>query len=398
MLDAYIFCFRKLMSKTLRVGLLHNTLNVMGGAERFTLDLIPLLRKRGMLVNLATFDRVKWNSVKSMFGDVQTPDSQISILPFRLRLFGIYQRILMKTIANRLRGRSDVVVNTHSDHLFCYSDIVYMHGVTPLDASDDAGVFARYNSSILMRLYFMPYKRLIQSRLRPYTEKDGTVFVANSRFTQDRMKRMLKITKSRIIYPAVDTQTYGRLAASNTREDQVVTVGRFTREKNLHLIPEVAAKCPENIKFAIVTASAGINNDLMNEFNYACKKYGVESRVKLYMNIPFQQKLRILENSKVYLHLMPAEHFGLALAEGCSAGCLPVVVKGGGQEEIVEGLPHSVYDDLGHASDLVTLAIRSWTPQKSLEVSALMERFSRENFGDQFCSLIEEVSQRRRQD
>jgi glycosyltransferase involved in cell wall biosynthesis len=302
----------------------------------------------------------------------------------------------MKFVANRLSKRSDIVVNTHSDHLFCFSDIVYMHGVTPLDGTDSAGVFERYNKSMVMKLYFMPYKHLIQSKLKPFTEKDGTTFVANSRFTQDRMKRMLKITKSRVIYPAVDTETYSRLAKNEIRENQVVTVGRFTREKNLHHIPEIASKCPAEIKFAIVSASAGVNSDLMEEFRYACKKYGVEARVSLHLNIPFEKKLEILRNSKVYLHLMPAEHFGLALAEGCSAGCLPVVVKGGGQEEIVEGLPHSVYDDLGHASDLIRIAIATWTPQKALQVSSLMERFSKKNFADQFCSLIEEVSLNKR--
>jgi hypothetical protein len=118
--------------------------------------------------------------------------------------------------------------------------------------------------------------------------------------------------------------------------------------------------------------------------------------VTLYLNIPFEKKLEILQNSKVYLHLMQAEHFGLALAEACSAGCLPVVVKGGGQEEIVEGVEHSVYDDLGHAADLVGLAIRSWTPEQSLRVSSLMERFSKKHFADQFCGLIEEVSSSKR--
>jgi alpha-1,3-mannosyltransferase len=380
------------MPDSLKVGLLHNTLNVMGGAERFTLDLIPLLHERGMSVNLATFDRVKWDSVRRMFGNIQIPDSQISVLPFRLRLFGIYQRILMKLIANRLDKRSDIVINTHSDHLFCFADIVYMHGVTPLDGTDNAGIFERYNRSTLMKLYFLPYKHLIHAKLKPYTEKDGTIFVANSRFTQERMKRLLKITRSKVIYPAVDTATYGLLAKNRSRQNQVVTVGRFTREKNLHLIPEVASKCHEDIKFSIISASAGVNNDLMEEFKHACKKHGVESRVTLYLNIPFEKKLEILQNSKVYLHLMQAEHFGLALAEACSAGCLPVVVKGGGQEEIVEGVEHSVYDDLGHAADLVGLAIKSWTPEQSIRVSSLMERFSKKNFADQFCALIEEVS------
>jgi glycosyltransferase involved in cell wall biosynthesis len=378
------------MTATISVGLLHNTLNVMGGAARLTLDLIPLLHERSMRVNLATFDKVKWNSVRKMFGDVELPETQTSLIPVRFRLLGIYQRILMRMVASRLQKNSDVVVNTHSDFQFCRSDIVYMHGVTPLAKSGGEDVFERYQTP-LMRLYFMPYKYLLQSKLRPYTDSDGMIFVANSRYTQERMKRLLKISGSRVIYPAINTGVYGQLAGNEERQNQVVTIGRFTREKNLHLIPEIASRCPEDVKFAIVTASAGISDDLMREFNYLRKKHGVESRVNLFVDIPFEQKLEIIKQSKVYLHLMSGEHFGIALAEACSAGCLPVVAKGGGQEEIVEGISHSLYDDLGHAADLVRFAIGSWSPQRSREVSAMMERFSKKNFSNEFCSLVESV-------
>jgi glycosyltransferase involved in cell wall biosynthesis len=378
------------MTEAIRVGLLHNTLNVMGGAARLALDLIPLLHERSMQVNLATFDKVRWNSVKQMFGDVELPETQTFVLPFRFRLLGIYQRILMRLVANRLQKNSDVVVNTHSDFQFCHSDIVYMHGVTPLGGAGGEDVFERYQTP-LMKLYFLPYRYLIRSKLRPYTERDGMTFVANSRYTQERMRRHMMISKSSVIYPAVNTQVYGQLAGNEARQNQVVTVGRFTREKNLHLIPEIASKCPEDVRFAIVTASAGISNDFMDEFNYARKKFRVESRVNLFVDIPFEQKLAIIRQSKVYLHLMPGEHFGIALAEACSAGCLPVVAKGGGQEEIVEGIPHSLYDDPGHAADLIRLAVGSWTPQKSREVSSMMGRFSKKNFSDEFCSLVEAV-------
>jgi glycosyltransferase involved in cell wall biosynthesis len=367
----------------------------MGGAARLTVDLIPLLHERSMKVNLATFDRVRWDSVRRMFGEVDMPETQTSLLPFRFRLLGIYQRILMRLVANRLQKNSDVVVNTHSDFQFCRSDIVYMHGVTPLGGSGGEQVFDRYQTP-LMRLYFFPYKYLLKSRIKPTADTDGMTFVANSRYTQDRMKRILKVTKSRVIYPAINTGVYGRLAGNDKRDNQVVTVARFTREKNLQLIPEIASKCPDDVKFVIVTASAGISDAFMQEFNYARKRYGVESRVRLFFDIPFEEKLRILGQSKVYLHLMPTEHFGIALAEGCSAGCLPVVAKGGGQEEIVEGIPHSLYDDPGHAADLVRLAISSWSPQKSREVSAMMNRFSKSHFRDQFCSLVEDVFRAKR--
>jgi glycosyltransferase involved in cell wall biosynthesis len=383
------------MTEAISVGLLHNTLNVMGGAARLTIDLIPLLHEHSMRVNLATFDRVRWESVRRMFGEVDMPETQTSLLPFRFRLLGIYQRILMRLVANRLQKNSDVVVNTHSDFQFCRSDIVYMHGVTPLGTSEGEQVFDRYQTP-LMRLYFFPYKYLLKSRIKPNDDNNDMIFVANSRYTQDRMKRILRVTKSRVIYPAINTEVYGRLAGNEKRENQVVTVARFTREKNLQLIPEIASKCPDDVRFVIVTASAGISDAFMQEFNYARKKYGVESRVHLRLDIPFEEKLQILGQSKVCLHLMPSEHFGIALAEGCAAGCLPVAAKGGGQEEIVEGISHSLYDDPGHAADLVRLAIASWSPQKSREVSAMMNRFSKSNFSDQFCTLVEEVYRAKR--
>jgi glycosyltransferase involved in cell wall biosynthesis len=380
------------MTDKIRVGLLHNTLNVMGGAARLTLDLIPLLHERSMRVHLATFDKVRWDSVRRMFGDVELPETQTFLIPFQFRVLGIYQRILMRLIANRLQKNSDVVVNTHSDFQFCRSDIVYMHGVTPLGASGGVNeeVFERYQTP-LMRLYFLPYRYLLRSKMRSYSDNDGMVFVANSKYTQERMRKNLMISKSRVIYPAINTSRYGQLAGNESREKQVVTIARFTREKNLQLIPEIASKCPDDIKFAIVTASAGVSDDFMQEFNYMRKKFGVESRVNIFMDIQFEEKLNILRRSRVYLHLMPGEHFGIALAEACSAGCMPVAVKGGGQEEIVEGIPHSVYDDPGHAADLIRLAVGSWTPQKSRETSAMMERFSKKNFSDEFCSLVEDV-------
>lgn len=384
-----------MQNKVLRVGLLHNTLNVMGGAERFTLDLIAMLHQHGMQVNLATFDKTRWNDVGRMFGSPERPDSEMSLLPFRLRMFGIYQRILMKAMVGRLERKSDVVINTHSDHLFCRTDIVYVHGVTSLGSSSGALGLERYQRSALMKAYFFPYKHLILSRLRPYTDRDGVVFVANSRFTQERMKQIMEIQDSQIIYPAVDTETYSRLAIDRERKNQVVTVGRFTREKNLHLIPEIASRCRSDVSFAVVSASAGspaAMSALRQEFDNACKKYNVQSRVTLYLDIPFEQKLAILAKSKAYLHLMPAEHFGLALAEGVSAGCLPVVVKGGGQEEIVEGIQHSVYTDLGHAADLVNLATNAWTPTKAQEVSSMMNRFGKDRFVKEFISLIENVA------
>src|SRR6266568_4762702 len=42
-----------------------------------------------------------------------------------------------------------------------------------------------------------------------------------------------------------------------------------------------------------------------------------------------------LAKSRIYLHLMRGEHFGITIVESMSAGCVPVVHDSGGPREIV---------------------------------------------------------------
>lgn len=375
------------MMQEMKIGLLHNTLNSMGGAERFTLDLISILHERKMSVNLATFDKTRWDIVKQRFGGVQYPDNEFSLVPFRVGIFGIYQRILMKYLANKLRNLSDIVINTHSDHLFCYSDITYMHGVTPLSPED--GELSRYESSLLLKLYFKPYKFLLKTYLRPPNE--DTVFVANSEYTKARMKTLLKIPSAEVIHPPIDTETYNRLLDDSGRDDLVVTISRFTMEKNLLAIPYIAKLCPEDIKFAVITTSSGVSSGLMEKFDSACKHHDVESRIKIYRDIDFKKKLDILRRAKVYLHLMKGEHFGMSIVEACAGGCLPVVPEAGGQVEVVQGIEDSTYTEPEEASQLIVNHVKSWTLGKAKDVAKAMERFSKKEFSGKFCDLIEKV-------
>ena len=55
------------------------------------------------------------------------PDMELSLLKARMRIFGIYMRLLTTFLALKMRRECDIVVNTHGDILFADSDIIYMH-------------------------------------------------------------------------------------------------------------------------------------------------------------------------------------------------------------------------------------------------------------------------------
>ena len=55
----------------------------------------------------------------------------------------------------------------------------------------------------------------------------------------------------------------------------------------------------------------------------------------------------MLHDSRVYVHLMEGEHFGIAPVEGLASGCLTLVHNSGGMKEFIpEEFRWQNYDDL----------------------------------------------------
>jgi glycosyltransferase involved in cell wall biosynthesis len=52
--------------------------------------------------------------------------------------------------------------------------------------------------------------------------------------------------------------------------------------------------------------------------------------IKLQPNMSFEELHSLRIKSKVYLHPMPYEHFGISIVEAMASGCVPVVHRSGG--------------------------------------------------------------------
>ncbi|MGC9106837.1 MAG: glycosyltransferase [Infirmifilum sp.] len=112
----------------------------------------------------------------------------------------------------------------------------------------------------------------------------------------------------------------------SNREPIVLTVSRYSREKKLELVIEVARKVPEAQFFIVGSLS---DKRYYEELKELVERYGLNN-VNLLFDIPFSELQRLRRKAKIYLHTMPYEHFGIAIIEAMSQGLIPIVHKSGG--------------------------------------------------------------------
>jgi len=368
----------------LKVGLLQNTLNVIGGAERFTVDLIKVLKDRGHEVHLATFDKVDWNRVEQNMGPCVKPDRCFSIFWKRLPIFGIYQRLLMVLAVRRLAKSVDITINTHSDHLFCQTDIVYMHGVNPTLSWNLSGLKVPWWKIP----YILPYA--IITWIASKRKKPNAFFITNSYHSARKLLELHGIQAERVIYPPVHTEVYRELSQETDREDLVLTISRYAKEKDLDHIIEIAKRTRKAIKFIVVGQTANrfeeaIARSLME------KAKSLDLPMEFLVNISQEEKRGIMAKAKVYLHVSSFEHFGLSVCESVSAGCIPVAVNEGGHLEILEHAKPFAYthNSFEEAAEHVEKAVEAWTPTTAQFISSRMEHFNLDRFADEMLQVVE---------
>jgi len=141
---------------------------------------------------------------------------------------------------------------------------------------------------------------------------------------------------SQVVYFPV---SYGNWEpVSISPRDGVITIGRFSPEKNQAeqiTIAETLDKAnispPVRIVGAVATSlSHRLYQKLRNEIER--KRF---ANVTLHPNLPQGEAISLAQSSKVFLHTMRNEHFGIAVVEAIAAGCVPIVHDSGGTKEIV---------------------------------------------------------------
>ncbi len=345
--------------------------------------------ENGHDVELGTVEKTDWNKVYRLMGVKLPKVPKERFLLREIKKFGIYQRSLTALHVAKFKKGFDLTINTHGDVMPLPVDITYLHfPVFALLAEEPWKYYVKYLKSAFWRLYFEPY-HIMQKYLARWMFS-RSLLLTNSKFSKKVIKKYVGC-ESMVVYPPVEIEDYLQVSKNLDRENAVITISRFTPEKHVHLVPYIAKALPD-VKFYVIGSVRGFQSKNYYQKVFKEVKEANLKNVSLIPNAPHEIKLKLLGKCKVFLHLMPFEHFGISVVEGMASGCVPVVHKSGGQWiDIVEEGKYGIgYDKLSpnEMASAIKKALHEWSPEKVNSLTTKANVFSAERFKERIIQVV----------
>lgn len=319
----------------MRIALIHDSLNFCGGAEKLTLAFAKALKELGHSVDLFVLEPTTWEKVEMITSIHRNViDHEYVLLPLKslLSLQTLYSKFPLWFLrdvigVHRVKSRGyDLIITTKQILVPVFTDILYIH--FPNFVTDYYYLYYpdRCNS-VLYKVYLQPLELLSKSLLSLFRcLEHRPLILTNSRFSAFMIRKFLG-GSSLVLYPPVEFEKYLPLSQNRERKNVVITLSRIEPLKNLEIVLDIAKEV-KNAKFVIAGTMHSI--EYYSTLRRKINALGLEERVKILPNIEEEIKMVLLKTSKVYLHPMKYEHFGIAIVEAMASGLIPVVHKSGG--------------------------------------------------------------------
>lgn len=182
----------------------------------------------------------------------------------------------------------------------------------------------KYNKGI-WKFYYLPH-RLVAYCQRHQFKNPKIDMACVSRKTSGIIKKTFG-TNLPTLYPPTNLSDFKNKIR---KKKGVISVGGLTHEKNQLEQMSIARKFPK-VKFSIC------GNSKRNPIYFRELKNQIDffGNVKFYPDLPFNKLKDKLIHSEVFLNSGREDPFCMALIEGISAGCIPLIHNSGGIVEVV---------------------------------------------------------------
>lgn len=351
----------------------HDDLNGGGGSEYLAVSTISLLNEMGFEVDLASFKSPNIDELKNDFGNLKLSIKNVKLIDIfsLLRIDGEgfnqtgggqqnQQQMLLLYEDNAY----DLVINTHGDLLPYYSDnnkhnyntrsksnfITYCHfPLVPqlIKNVDYAQFIAKWitNTSTNIAANKDLMDKLFTNALKMYNIMiEKGVVLTNSHFSKNAIKSQYKNVNPIVIYPPANVEKFRDAALnSNERENSILVLSRFSPDKeveNAIKIADIMKKKEIDAKMTLAGNISAENHQYLNNLEQMIEDKGLMDRVHIKVNVSFSHLLDLMKQSKVLLHPLAGEPFGIAIVEAMSAGLIPVVPDVGCNTEFVPSQYH----------------------------------------------------------
>jgi len=309
----------------------HPYLDIYGGSERVCHNVIKTLVAHGQKVELLTFD-FDADRYRDIVGQNFPKEVTVHSLGKRIEVeppFIIYKRHrnfvkLLKKYRNRLEY--DYLFSTQSSSPFepvflnkAKKNIAYVHFPE---------IHFDYDRSKLKRkVYLWLFKKWVEQGIN----KLDMVF-CNSNYTKEMIERYWKthgVKDPIVVYPPVNLDNFWCDKPLSERRKRVIYVSRFIPHKRHEIMKKLATDLPA-YEFVSIGGLMEAEKNWFNKFSE-----NLPQNYTLKTNLPETDLLEILHDSRVYVHLMEGEHFGIAPVEGLASGCITLVHNSGGMKEFI---------------------------------------------------------------
>jgi glycosyltransferase involved in cell wall biosynthesis len=360
-----------------RIAVLHNTLDLRGGADAVCLHVCRALREQD--VTLYTISETDPHDLGQLFGievDVRVrhpPAGRALARAFATAAphigpqLAARSALLARWVRPRL-GEYDLVVSTANEFALPVPSVQYVHfpqfslaACPPADPGRLNGLWTRLAG--------------VDGGL-----PENTTLAANSGWTAAVVDALYGRRPS-VVYPPVDRIETG--VPWHEREQGVVAVGRLAPDKRvLDAISVVdgVRECGHDCHLHVVGSAAPAYRDYVNRVERATRR---RPYVHLERDIDRDRLETLLGTHRYGLNTKPQEHFGMSLAECVAAGMIAFAPDSGGQVEILDSRQDRLFDTPDEAADLLAAAV-----ERGDRPTLDRDRFASERFHEQIRALV----------
>ncbi|HYB42109.1 MAG TPA: glycosyltransferase family 4 protein, partial [Candidatus Methylomirabilis sp.] len=223
---------------------------------------------------------------------------------------------------------------------------------------------------------------------------DYTFLITNSEYGKEWVGRRWGLGTSLVLHPAVDMQ-----APPREKEPIILSVSRFEpggskrQDELIRAFRRLLREHPEELEgWRLILAGGSLpDNDYLKALRELAAPEG--DRISFLVNAAYEEIGDLYARASLFWHACGlnavdphwVEHFGMTTVEAMQNACVPIVINGGGQREIVEhersGFLFTTVDELCHYTRQI---IGGAELRRALQEGARLrsEQFRRARFDD----------------
>jgi glycosyltransferase involved in cell wall biosynthesis len=407
----------------MRAKVIHDNINAGGGSERLAMITIDLLIRMGFKVDLASFNKPDIDQLRRDFGDIVSLDSINPISLDRFSTIGLQDAARHRPNTSETDGVPQdayvndndysLIINTHGDLLPYYDTkaqadsknriITYCHfPIIPQvimegDEPDHARLAKRLTNVDDMDADFK--KKVLENAAKTYDlMMKRTTVVTNSHFSKRAIEeRYGSAVEPTVVYPPVDVEKFRSIALhSGEREYTILVVSRFSPDKKLENAIEICSILANDMKMdakMVLVGNIAVGDEqYLEELRQLVRKYGLDGNIQIEVDASFDRLLELMRKSKVYLHPLSGEPFGISIVEAMSAGLIPVVPDDGGYTEFVpEYYQFHTHKQAADIIGKILIASDNSMQAERSQLSEYVSKFSNEKYEEGLRKVIESL-------